>query len=69
LWVQAQDAVQAVQRDHDAVFDRQRAAAEAGAAAARDERHAEAMAGFHCRDDLFLRDGDHYSEGALLEGG
>ena len=40
------------QGDHDAAADRHAAAGQAGAGAARQERHVELVARFHDRDDL-----------------
>ena len=47
--VDLEDAAHPRERDHDAAGDGQRAAREAGAGAARDERHAVGVAGAHAR--------------------
>ena len=52
LEVDLEDAVHAGERDHDPVRDRQRAAGEPGAGAARDERHA--LAGAEANHGLHL---------------
>ena len=67
--VDAQDAIEPVERDDDAALDRERPARERRAAPARDEGHALAVAQADDLDDLVARLGQHDGDGPLVEGG
>jgi len=69
LRVEAQDAVQAVQGDHQPAFHRQRAARETGAAAPGDEGDLLPVAQADRRDDLLLGKRDDNGRGAGAERG
>ena len=69
FWIELDDAIEPVEGDKQPVFDGQRRAGEAGAAAARDERHIVSVTDAHRLDHLVLRLGDHDRSRPYLVGG